>query len=279
VQPRPEASTATPPEPAVLTRSHRIARPTARPDMRSGCWTPAAVTRAAFAILTILVVEVSVCGVSATIPALLLLSLAQTIDSSLWRVVALAMAAMPAYVLFALCLVTVSSTVTRLTGARTPPDTEMRIADMSWPLLQWARYMAASHVVRLFVGVMFRGTPIWTLYLRLNGARFGRRVYVNSLFLSDHNLLTFGHDVVIGGEVHLSGHTVEGGVVKTGRVTLGDGVTIGLCSVVDIDVEIGARAQIGALSFVPKHARLEPGEVYVGIPVKPLHPPAILGTK
>jgi acetyltransferase-like isoleucine patch superfamily enzyme len=262
-----------------LSHAHRAEPTPAHAEARSACWTPAAIARAAGAILTILIVEVCVCGASATIPALLLLALTRTVENPWWRVAALAMSAMPAYVLFALCLMVLSSTTARVTGARTPPDAEMRIAEMSWPLLQWARYMAASHVVRLFVGVLFRGTPIWTLYLRLNGARFGRRVYVNSLFLSDHNLLTFGHDVVIGGDVHLSGHTVERGIVKTGRVTLGDGVTIGLCSVVEIDVEIGRHAQIGALSFVPKHARLEPGEVYVGIPVKPLHPPAILGTK
>lgn len=219
-------------------------------------------------------VEVVVCGVSATPAALLLATVADLVTDPWLRAASLAMAAAPAYVLFALCLMPVSAATTRLTGARTPPDAEMRIADMGWPLLQWARYMAASHVVRVFAGGLFKGTPMWTLYLRLNGARLGRRVYVNSLSVSDHNLLTFGHDVVIGSEVHLSGHTVERGVVRTGRVTLDDGVTIGLASVVDIDVHIGPGAQVGALSLVPKHARLEGGQVYVGVPVKALHPPA-----
>ena len=76
---------------------------------------------------------------------------------------------------------------------------------------------------------------------------------------------------MIGGEVHLSGHTVEAGVVKTAHVRLGRGVTIGLGSVIDIDVEIGDKAQVGALSVVPKHSRLEAGVVYVGIPVRPMH--------
>ncbi len=223
--------------------------------------------------MVIFVVEVVVCGVSATPAALLFIALADLVADPWLRAVLLAMAAVPAYVLFALCLMPVSAATTRLTGARTPPDAEMRIADMGWPLLQWARYMAASHVVRVFAGGLFKGTPMWTLYLRLNGARLGRRVFVNSLSVSDHNLLTFGHDVVIGSEVHLSGHTVEHGVVRTGRVTLDDGVTIGLGSVVDIDVHVGSRAQVGALSLVPKHARLDGGQVYVGVPVKVLHPP------
>jgi acetyltransferase-like isoleucine patch superfamily enzyme len=254
-------------------------RSTSQAEAHSGRWTPAAIARAAFTILAIVLVETAVVGVAAAVPALLLYAGLTMVPTPWWRVIALAFGAAPAYVLFALCLMTLSAASVRLTGARTPADREMRIADMDWDLLQWARYLASSHLVRVLAGPLFLGTPVWTTYLRMNGARFGRRVYVNSLFVSDHNLLEFGHDVVIGSQVHLSGHTVERGVVKTGRVRLGDGVTIGLSSVVEIDVEVGARAQVGALSFVPKHARLSAGEVYVGAPVKPLHPPAILGTK
>ena len=79
--------------------------------------------------------------------------------------------------------------------------------------------MVAIHIVRLFAGTLFRGTPIWSAYLRPNGARVGRRVYVNSLGVSDHNLLEFGDDVVIRGDVHLSGHTVAGGFVEDGAGT------------------------------------------------------------
>jgi carbonic anhydrase/acetyltransferase-like protein (isoleucine patch superfamily) len=82
----------------------------------------------------------------------------------------------------------------------------------------------------------------------------------------DYNLLEFGDGVVIGDAVHVSGHTVEAGVVKTARVRLGPNVTIGLCSVIEIGVEIGADAQVGALSFVPKYTRLPGGVVYVGAP-------------
>jgi carbonic anhydrase/acetyltransferase-like protein (isoleucine patch superfamily) len=75
---------------------------------------------------------------------------------------------------------------------------------------------------------------------------------------------------VIGANVHLSGHTVEAGVVKTARVRFGDRVTIGLGSVIEIGVEIGSDSQVGALSFVPKHTRLEGGVVYAGAPAVPL---------
>jgi acetyltransferase-like isoleucine patch superfamily enzyme len=98
-------------------------------------------------------------------------------------------------------------------------------------------------------------------------ARIGRGVH-RLLFVSDHKLLEIGDDVVIGSEVHMSGHTVEAGVVKTAPVRLGREVTIGLGSVIDIGVTVGARSQVGALSLVPKYTTLDADAVYAGIPVR-----------
>jgi acetyltransferase-like isoleucine patch superfamily enzyme len=104
----------------------------------------------------------------------------------------------------------------------------------------------------------------------LNGARLGRGVFVNSLAVNDHNLLEFGNRVVIGDGVHLSGHTVEDGVVKTAAVKLGDNVTVGLGAVIGIGVVADSGCQIGALSLVPKFSRLKADVTYVGTPVHAL---------
>jgi serine acetyltransferase len=215
----------------------------------------------------IVLVQTIVCGV-AIAPSVLLWNVvvAPAEAGSAARLVRAAFLAAPAYVLFALCLMPVSAFITRVTGGRTRPDTEWRIADLSWPLMQWAHYMTATHVVRLIAGTVFRGSPVWTAYLRANGARIGRRVFVNTLSIADHNLLEFGDDVVLGADVHISGHTVEGGVVRTARVRVGANVTIGVGSIIDIDVTIGPRCQVGALTFVPKHARLDGDATYVGVP-------------
>jgi non-ribosomal peptide synthetase-like protein len=219
-------------------------------------------------VVTICVVQGAVCGLAVLPVVLLWLHLGDWIPTSGTRAAVISVLVMPSYLLFALCLMGCSALVTRAVGARAPAGAEMRIGDMRWPLLRWAHYMVATHLVRLCAGNVFRGSPIWTLYLRLNGARIGRRVYVNSLDVSDHNLLECGDDVVIGADVHLSGHTVESGVVKTGAVRIGSGVAIGLGSVVDIGVEVGDWCQLGALSLVPKFSRLEAGAVYAGVPAR-----------
>ena len=228
--------------------------------------------RIAWTLASLVVVQALVCAVSIA-PVVLawqcLIRIAGSNAIVRWALVSVAV--VPSYVLFALCLMIVSPLVMRLLRWHTPADTEMRIADMDWALLRWVRYVASIHLVRIVAGMLVRGSPLWTTHLRLSGARLGKRVYVNSLSLSDYNLIECGDDVVIGADVHISGHTVEAGVVKTARVRLGNNVTIGLGSVIEIGVEIGSNSQVGALSFVPKHTKLEGGFVYVGTPATPLH--------
>lgn len=238
-------------------------------DHRGGGSRLAAAGRVGATVVSVLVVESIVCGLAAW-PVVVF-----------WRELVLPVAShrsggpllvslllVPSYAAFAICLMVASALATRITGARTAPDAAMPIADLSWPLMRWARGMVATHVVRVLAGTCFRGSPIWTAYLRLSGARIGRRVYVNTLAMSDYNLLQFGDDVVIGGDVHLSGHTVEDGVVKTASVRLGPRVTVGVGAVVDIGVVVEAGCQVGALSVVPKHTVLEAEGVYTGIPAR-----------
>lgn len=228
-----------------------------------------AVWRIGWTVLTILLIQGLVCG-AALFPVAIIWwqILAVTESSSLARALAVSMFAVPSYVLFALLLMFVSAIAVRALKWHTPANSQMRIADLEWPLLHWARSMVATHIVRIFAGLLFRGSPVWTAYLRLAGVRLGRRVYVNSLALTDYNLLEFGDDVVIGDGVHLSGHTVEGGVVTTAPVRVGSNVTIGLGSVIEIGVEVGDDCEIGALSFVPKRRRLERGAIYAGVPAQ-----------
>ena len=227
--------------------------------------------RVTWALVSIFVVECMVFGL-AMLPGALFWEIFSllTYPYLFVRIIVLSMAFVPAYGLFAVSLMVLSALSTRWLGWRTPANAEMPIKALGWPLLDWVRYMVSVHIVRLFAGSVFRATPLWTFYLRLNGARLGRGVYVNSLAVNDHNLLDFGDRVVIGDGVHLSGHTVERGVVRTAAIRLGDDVTVGLGTVVGIGVQAGSRCQVGALSMVPKFSRLASDTTYVGAPVRVL---------
>jgi len=222
-------------------------------------------------------------GVSVVIleTALLGISLMPTVLFTQWqsswnlpglaRLLLMSLAFVPLYILFSLILVISSALVTRLLGWRTPGPGEYRLLEFSWPVLDWGRYLMTIHVARVFAGPAFRSTPFWSFYMRLNGARIGHLVWVNSLALMDHNLLDFGDGVVIGSDAHVSGHIIEHGMLKTARVTLGPGTVIGIGSVVGIGVTTGAGTHVGALSVVPKHSVLESGATYAGVPVQRIH--------
>jgi acetyltransferase-like isoleucine patch superfamily enzyme len=226
--------------------------------------------RVAWTVVTIFVVECLVFGLSG-LPAFLFWTWAlswATPPLPLVRPLILAISLVPAYLVFATTLIILSAVSTRVFGWRTAPDGAWRLTDLEWGLLNWSRYMISTHVVRVLVGTFFRSSPLWTWYMKLNGARVGSGVYINSLSISDHNMLDFGDGVVLGENVHLSGHTVEGGMVKTGPVKLGRFVTVGLGSMVGINVEAGEKCQIGAMSVVLKGTKLDAESVYVGVPVR-----------
>lgn len=225
--------------------------------------------RIGLTVVSFVLVEIIICGISALPTLELWLWLVKIAGANrTLQILLFASAIVPSYMIFAITLMVVSPIVARLLGWRTPRDAEMQIVEMSWPLLRWVQYVASNHIVRVLAGTIFRGSPLWTAHLCLSGARIGRRVYVNSLGLDDYNLLELGDDVVIGAGVHLSGHTVEAGIVKTGGVRLGRNTTVGVGSIIEIGVECGPNCTIGALAFVPKRMKLDADALYVGIPAK-----------
>lgn len=221
--------------------------------------------------MSVVLVETIITGL-ALAPAVLFIHWQSTWSLSTWPRLALAsLAFVPVYLLCACSLMLYSALATKALGWRTPANVELPLSEYSWPVLHWGRYLMTIHVVRIFAGPAFRSTTIWNWYMRLNGARLGRNVWVNSLSLMDHNLLEFADGVVIGSDAHVSGHVVERGILRTASVRLGRNTLVGIGSVVGIGVESGADVQVGALSVVPKFTTLEAGGVYVGVPVVRLH--------
>lgn len=237
--------------------------------------------RVVLAVAWFLATETLVIGAAAwpTLLAWTLLLRATADAPTAIRGAALAATLAPGLLAFGLLLLALSALACRVMRWRAPPDRELPLGPLEWPLLRWAAYASCTHVASLLVGTWLRATPAWTWYIRANGARVGRGVYVNSIRVGDHNLLELGDGVVIGSDVHLSGHTVEHGRLVTHRTRIGAGAVIGIGSIVSPGAEIGAGAHVGALSFVPKHARLRDRGRYVGVPARVIddQPPSVNG--
>ena len=222
--------------------------------------------RIAWAFGSIVVVETVVFALALLPPGVVLaLAVDATRGAPVQRVIALALLAVPALLVFTVGLMIWSALATRALGWRTQPDLRMPIAEVGWPLLKWGRGMVLQHFTRLFAGSLYRASPLWTFYIRLNGARIGRGVYINTLSIMDHSLLEIGEGTVIGSDVHLGGHWAERGVIHTARTVIGPNVMIGNSAVLGIGVKVGEGAQVGALTVVPKYTRITAGTVYLGV--------------
>lgn len=191
------------------------------------------------------------------------------------RTLLLAISVAPAYIIFSCALMALTALACRVLGWRTP-EGEHSIRDLEPEVVQWAKYNAASHVVRVICGELFRATPIWRLYLKGMGASIGSGVHVNTAAVYDINLITMGDNVVVGGRAQVTAHLVEDGIVKARPVVFEEGVTVGTASIVSPGVRVGPRGRIGALSFVTKDTQVPSDTAYGGVParlVKRYEPP------
>lgn len=231
--------------------------------------------RVVWGIGSLIAVESLLVGFSA-LPGLLtwrfLLNLPVPVRGKYLETALLGVAFVPAYLVFAGSLMVLTGVATRLLGWRASRGS-YSVAATPWVVVRWAQYNGAIHVVRIFAGHLFRATPLWTWFVRFNGARVGRHVHINTVSIYDHNLLTMGDGVVLGSDVKISAHVVEGDRVNLAPVQLGKAVTVGTNSIVLPGVVVGDGAVIGAMSLVPKDARLAPGGTYAGVPVRRLSSP------
>ncbi|WP_062221632.1 Pls/PosA family non-ribosomal peptide synthetase [Aureimonas sp. D3] len=113
-----------------------------------------------------------------------------------------------------------------------------------------------------------RGTPWLPAYLRLLGCRIGRRCYMDTTDITEHDLVEIGDDVALNDFAGLQTHLFEDRVMKVSGVKVGHRATIGSYAIVLYDAEIGEDAQLGDLSVVMKGETLPTGTSWEGSPAR-----------
>lgn len=133
---------------------------------------------------------------------------------------------------------------------------------------QWASYNALILIVRFSFINWIRATPFNVVFYRAMGMTVGARTQINTAVVADCNLISIGEDTVIGGDVTLIAHAVEGPNLVTARVKIGSRVTVGLMAVVMPGCEIGDGAILAANAVLKKGTVIGPGEIWGGVPAK-----------
>ncbi|HZN91591.1 MAG TPA: hypothetical protein VFB81_02770, partial [Myxococcales bacterium] len=146
------------------------------------------------------------------------------------RVLLLCMVAALGYFIYGLMLIAVVPAARWVTFAIGTPVGRYPYA--SFRGYQWASYNALILIVRYSFVNWIRATPFIVMFYRLMGMKAGGRVQINTAVVADCNLLTIGEGTVIGGDVTLIAHVVEGAYLVAAPVKIGKQVTVGLMSVV-----------------------------------------------
>ncbi|MBC7638031.1 MAG: amino acid adenylation domain-containing protein [Acetobacteraceae bacterium] len=140
-----------------------------------------------------------------------------------------------------------------------------------WSTFVWRTELVTATYENLAVPNLLeplRGTPWLPLYLRLMGARIGKRCYFDTTDFTEHDLVSIGDDVALNDFAGLQTHLFEDRVMKVGDIRVGDRATIGSLAIILYDAEIGADAQLGDLSVVMKGETLPAGTSWEGSPAQ-----------
>ena len=113
-----------------------------------------------------------------------------------------------------------------------------------------------------------RGSPFLPMCMRLFGAKIGKGVFMDTTDITEFDCITVGDWCAINTESSLQTHLYEDRVMKIGRVTLGQGITIGGSATVLYDTHVGDFARIGPLSIIMKGETIPAHSSWHGAPAQ-----------
>ncbi len=121
--------------------------------------------------------------------------------------------------------------------------------------------------VPLFLGDLL-GTPFLSGFLRLLGAKVGKRAYLNTTDWTETDLIHLGDDVAINASAALQAHLFEDRVMKVGPIKIGERCAVGNYAVILCDSELKHDAHVNHLSLVMKGETIPSHTFWAGSPAQ-----------
>lgn len=140
------------------------------------------------------------------------------------------------------------------------------------PLWGWRyfRFWVVMSLIRSAPVAMFKGSPLYSLYLRLLGAKLGHNTVIECRSMPVcTDLISIGDNTILRKDSSVLGFRAEAGYIYTGRVQIGEGAFVGEASVLDIDTRMGDRSQLGHASSLQRGQSIPAGERWHGSPAMP----------
>ena len=141
-----------------------------------------------------------------------------------------------------------------------------------WSTFVWRNELVNAvheHLSNAWLVSILQGTPFICWVFRAMGARIGRRVYLETRDITEHDLVRLGDEVCVNADATLQTHLFEDRVMKMSTVDVGDRCTIGGLSLVLYDTRMEPDSNLNSLSLLMKGETLPAGTKWEGIPARP----------
>ena len=133
--------------------------------------------------------------------------------------------------------------------------------------LAYFRFWVVKTMMRTTPVLAFTGTPIYSAYLRLMGAKIGRNAMIScrhSPICAD--MLSIGDNTILRKDTVILCYRAQSNFIHIGTVDIGSNVFVGEASVIDIDTAMGDNTQLGHASSLQSGQRIPDGKRYHGSP-------------
>lgn len=115
--------------------------------------------------------------------------------------------------------------------------------------------------------VMFKGLPLFNVYLRLLGANIGKNViYEGKRVPVCTDMLSIGDNTIIRRDTILLGYKARAGYIHIGSVAIGSDCYVGEAAVIDINTQLGDGSQLGHVSLLKENQKVPDAKHYHGSP-------------
>lgn len=136
--------------------------------------------------------------------------------------------------------------------------------------LGYVRFWIVKTLTRLNPLVLFAGSPLYVLYLRLLGARIGKGVVILSRMVPVcTDLLSVGDGTVVHKNSFILCSRARSGMIEMGPVTLGNNVLVSEKTTLDIGSSMGDDSQLGHASSLQTSQAVPAGQAWHGSPARP----------
>ncbi|HVV68643.1 MAG TPA: Pls/PosA family non-ribosomal peptide synthetase [Gammaproteobacteria bacterium] len=141
----------------------------------------------------------------------------------------------------------------------------------AWSVFVWLNELITGLYDAFMAPILLeglQGTPFMGFFLRLLGAKIGKRVFLDTTFFTEYDLVEIGDDVVLNAYTTIQTHLFEDRILKMARLKIEKNCYVGSLAVVLYDTVMEQGASLASLSLLMKGETLPANSHWGGIPAQ-----------